>query len=130
MIQEFRLEGVPSPVWVRRALRGLLMRLFVRWGTAAIISLLAFAASWWLSEGIMGLNEGAALGIAGALLAVVLAVAGWRAGTDSGPSPARVGRDGRRMRMKQKIHGKTVYNVGEGRLDVTNYDRPSKRRSN
>ena len=54
-----------------------LMRVVVRWGLAIAISAGAFAASWWVCQERAGLDEGAALGVAGAVLAVVLTVAGW-----------------------------------------------------
>ena len=53
------------------------MRWVARWVLAITVSVTAFAVSWWLCQGSIGLDEGAALGIAGAVLTVVLAVAGW-----------------------------------------------------
>ena len=53
------------------------MRLVARWGLAVVVSAAGFAVSWWVCQDRAGLDEGASLGIAGAVLAVVLAVAGW-----------------------------------------------------
>jgi hypothetical protein len=60
------------------------MRLAARWGVAVAGSAAAFALSWWVCQERIRLDEGAALGIAGAVLAVVLAVAGWWAARDAG----------------------------------------------
>jgi hypothetical protein len=85
------------------------MRLAARWGLAIAVSAVAFAVSWWVCQGLAGLSEGAALGVAGAALAVVLAVAGWWAarehpgGDDSGVAAGRhvmqKGRAGRDINM-------------------------------
>jgi hypothetical protein len=69
------------------------MHLVARWGLAVVASASAFAVSWWVSQEQAHLDEGAALGIAGVVLAVVLAIAGWwaareRSGDDD-PAAAR-----------------------------------------
>ena len=51
------------------------MRLVARWGFAVAVSAAAFALTWWACQERARLDEGAALGVAGAVLAVVLAVA-------------------------------------------------------
>ncbi len=71
------------------------MRLMARWGLAVGVSAAAFAVSWWLCQDQAHLDEGAALGVAGALLALVLAVAGWwaareRLGGDDAAATGRV----------------------------------------
>jgi hypothetical protein len=53
------------------------MRWVVRWGTVAVSSLVVFAVVWWACQGLAGLDEGAALGIAGAVLAVFVPVVAW-----------------------------------------------------
>lgn len=53
------------------------MRLIVRWGVAISVSLAVFVLAWWVCQAKAGLDEGAALGVAGAALAVVLAVSAW-----------------------------------------------------
>jgi hypothetical protein len=54
------------------------MRWVVRWGAVVVLSVMVFAGAWWACQGWARLDEGAALGIAGAVLAVFLAVASWR----------------------------------------------------
>jgi hypothetical protein len=53
------------------------MRLAARWGSAVGVSAVAFVLSWWVCQKLIRLDEGASLGIAAAVLALVLAVAGW-----------------------------------------------------
>lgn len=81
------------------------MRLAARWSLAVVVSAAAFAVTWWVCQKLARLDEGAALAIAGAVLAVVLAIAGWwvareRLGGDDsatatrqGVQKARAGRD-------------------------------------
>ena len=80
------------------------MRLVVRWGVAVVVSAAGFALAWWVCGKLIRLDEGVSLGIAGAVLTVLLAVAAWWAprGADSGGSgsvgsrlvqKARAGRD-------------------------------------
>lgn len=72
------------------------MRPVARWGLAVVVSGAAFALSWWVCQEQAHLDEAAALGVAGAVLAVVLAIAGWwaarerPAGADTGAIGARV----------------------------------------
>lgn len=69
------------------------MPLVARWGLAIAASAGAFALTWWACQKQGGLDEGAALGVAGAVLAVVLAVTGWWAVRDrpDGAGPAAAG---------------------------------------
>jgi hypothetical protein len=78
------------------------MRLVARWGVAVVVSAAGFALAWWVCQEQIRLDEGLSLGIAGAVLAVLLAVAAWWAprGADSGEpgggrltQKARAGRD-------------------------------------
>jgi hypothetical protein len=93
------------------------MRLVARWGVVVAVSAAGFALAWWVCQERIRLDEGISLGIAGAVLAVLLAIAAWWApgGADSGGSDgggrrlvqkARAGRDvnmaGRDMRINQR----------------------------
>jgi hypothetical protein len=62
------------------------MRVIARWGVAVLVSAAGFALAWWVCQAWVRLDEGAAVGIAGAVLAVLVAVAAWWAprGTESG----------------------------------------------
>jgi hypothetical protein len=53
------------------------MRVFVRWSIAVSVSLAAFALTWWVCQAVADLDEAKALGVAGAALTVVVAVAAW-----------------------------------------------------
>lgn len=70
------------------------MHPMARWGLAIAASGAAFALAWWLCQERVRLDEGAALGVTGAVLAVVLAVAGWWAARerpgDNDSAPGRV----------------------------------------
>ena len=66
------------------------MRVVTRWGVAVAVSGATFGLSWWVCQEKLRLDEGAALGVAGALLAVVLAVAGWWAVRPDGSGDSSV----------------------------------------
>jgi len=53
------------------------MRLVARWGMAVGIGAAGFVLAWWVCQELIRLDEGISLGIAGAVLAVVLAVGSW-----------------------------------------------------
>jgi hypothetical protein len=53
------------------------MRLVARWGTVVVVSMAAFALSWWVCRQLIRMDEASSLGIAGAVLTLVLAVTGW-----------------------------------------------------
>jgi hypothetical protein len=94
------------------------MRLVVRWGLAVVVSAAAFALSWWACR-LAGLDEAVALGVAGAVLAVVLAVAGWwaaREHPDGGGPP-----DGARLVQKARA-GRDVHMAGRDQT-IINYRR-------
>jgi hypothetical protein len=85
------------------------MRLVARWGVAVAISAAGFALAWWVCQELIGLDEGVSLGVAGAVLAVLLAIAAWWAprGADGG------GPDGGGRRLVQRARaGRDVYLAG------------------
>jgi hypothetical protein len=86
------------------------MRLVARWGMAVAGSAGGFALAWWLCQERIRLDEAISLGVAGAVLAVLLAVAAWWAprGADSGGSD---GSGGRRLAQKARA-GRDVYMAG------------------
>ena len=91
------------------------MRLVARWGVAVAGSVAGFALAWWVCAKLVKLDEGVSLGIAGAVLAVVLAVAAWWAprGAESGAS------DGSGGRLVQKARaGRDVYMAGRDQTIV------------
>jgi hypothetical protein len=91
------------------------MRLVARWGVAVAVSAAGFALAWWVCQELIGLDEGVSLGVAGAVLAVLLAVAAWWAprGADGGEADDSGGR------LTQKARaGRDVYMAG--RDHVTN----------
>ena len=95
------------------------MRLVVRWGLAVVVSVAAFASAWWVCQERIGLDEGAALGVAGAVLALVLAVAGWWAARERPDSDSDV----RRPRVVQKARaGGDVNQAGRDQV-VINHER-------
>lgn len=89
---------------------GRLMRLVARWGVAVVVSAAGFALAWWVCGKLIRLDEGVSLGVAGAVLAVLLAVAAWWAprGGDGGGAD---GRDGRQLMQKARA-GRDVYVAG------------------
>ena len=96
------------------------MRLVARWGLAIAVSAAAFALSWWVCQEQAGLDEGAALGVAGAVLAVVLAVAGWWAARER-PAADGPGATGRRVVQKARA-GRDVNMAGRDQT-IINYRR-------
>jgi high-affinity Fe2+/Pb2+ permease len=66
------------------------MRLVARWGVVVAGSAAGFGLAWWVCQELIGADEGISLGIAGAVLAILLAVAAWWAprGADSEESDA------------------------------------------
>ena len=98
------------------------MRLVVRWGVAIAVSLAAFAVSWWICETVAGLDEGTAIGVAGATLAVALAVAAWLA-TREHPRGTSDRNKGMRLWIKQSVRaGRDAYVAGKEQT-VINYPR-------
>jgi hypothetical protein len=89
------------------------MRLVARWGVAVMVSVAGFALAWWVCQEQIRLDEGVSLGVAGAVLAVLLAIAAWWApqGADSGEADSGGGR------LTQKARaGRDVYMTGR---DIT-----------
>ena len=94
------------------------MRLVARWGVTVAVSAAGFALAWWVCQELIGLDEGISLGVAGAVLTVLLAVAAWWAprGADRGEADSSGGR-----RLVQKARaGQDVYMAGR---DMTINDR-------
>lgn len=96
------------------------MRVVTRWGLAVALSVAAFALSWWVSQKQVHLDEAAALGVAGAVLALVLAVAGWWAARER-PGGAGLAAAGRRV--VQKARGGRDVNIAGRDQTVINYQR-------
>jgi high-affinity Fe2+/Pb2+ permease len=86
------------------------MRLVARWGGAVAGSAAGFALAWWVCGKLIGLDEGISLGVAGAVLAVLLAVGAWWAprGADGGGSD---GSGGRRLVQRARA-GRDAYLAG------------------
>jgi hypothetical protein len=55
----------------------------LRWSAVGTGSAAAFVLSWWVCQQFIGVDEGSALGVAGAVLAIVLAVGGWWAAKEA-----------------------------------------------
>ena len=93
------------------------MRLMLRWVVAVMVSAAGVVLVWWVCQELIGLDEGAALGIAGAVMALVLAVAGWWAvqGADSG------GSDGSVWRLMQKARAGRDVNIAGRDQTIVNY---------
>jgi hypothetical protein len=96
------------------------MRLVARWGVAVVVVSSGFALAWWVCQEQIGLDEGISLGIAGAVLAVLLAVAAWWAprGADSGGS----GGSGERRLVQKARARRDVYMAGRDQT-VNHYRR-------
>jgi hypothetical protein len=92
---------------------GGLVRVIVRWGVAIAVSLAVFALAWWTCQTKVGLDEGEALGVAGAALAIVLAVAAWWA-TRRIPDDSANGK----TQVRQSIRAGTAYVVGKGTINI------------
>jgi tetratricopeptide (TPR) repeat protein len=94
------------------------MKLVARWGMAVVVSAAVFALAWWVCQRLIGLDEGVSLGVAGAVLAVALAIAGWWAveGSGSGGSNG----NGARQLVQKARADRDVYMAG-GDQTVNNY---------
>jgi hypothetical protein len=73
--------------------------------------------SWWVCQERAGLDEGAAVGIAGAVLAVLLAVTGWWAARE--PQGGRGPGGGRRLVQKARA-GRDVNMAGRDQTIINN----------
>lgn len=82
------------------------MRLIARWGGAVVASAAGFALAWWVCQEQFRLDEGISLGIASAILAVLLAVAAWWVpqGADSGESGSSGGRLVQKARSSRDVY--------------------------
>jgi hypothetical protein len=98
------------------------MRLVARWGGAVAVSAAGFALAWWVCGKLIKLDEGVSLGVAGAVLAVLLAVAAWWApgSPDSGRS------DGSGGRLVQKARAGGDVNMAGRDQTIINYRRRDK----
>jgi hypothetical protein len=95
------------------------MRLVVRWGLAVSVSLATFMVSWWVCQAVVGLDEGKALGVAGAVLTVVVAVAAWWAARERPSGSASAG-----MWVSQSVRARRdAYTAGRD-LKVNIHRRP------
>src|SRR5215475_11572042 len=94
------------------------MRLVARWGVAVAVSAAGFALAWWVCQEPVRLDEGISLDIAGAVVAIVIAIAAWWAprGADEGVSDS-----GGRRRLVQKARAGRDINMAGGDQTVINY---------
>jgi len=118
------------------------MRLVARWGVAVAVSLGGFALAWWVCGKLIGLDEGVSLGVAGAVLAVLLAVGAWwvpedadgggsegggggSAGSGRGGSKGgeHGGSEGGRRKLVQKGRARRDVNLAGRDQTVVNYRR-------
>jgi hypothetical protein len=114
------------------------MRVVGRWGVAVAVSVAGFALGWWVCGKLIGLDEGVSLGVAGAVLAVLLAVAAWwvplgadgsgsdgggsdGGGSDGSGSDGSGSKGGGRRRLVQKVRAGRDANVAGGDQTVINY---------
>jgi hypothetical protein len=97
------------------------MRLVARWGMAVAGSAAGFALAWWVCQELIKLDEGVSLGVAGAVLAVLLAIAAWWAprGADSGGADGRGGGLTQKARAGRDVNmaGRDQTIVNRGRRD-------------
>lgn len=99
------------------------MRLVARWGLAITISAAAFALSWWVCQERVRLDETVALGVAGAVLVLVLAVAGWWAARE----PRGEGHTGGAWQwVVQKVRAGRDVNIAVRDQTINNYQRRDK----
>ena len=108
-MRRVRLTTVGVVCQIRVGIGGA-MGLVARWGVAVAVSAAGFALAWYVCQRLIALDEGVSLGIAGAVLAVLLAVAAWWAplSIDGGGSDASGG-----LRLTQKAGaGRDVYMAG------------------
>lgn len=83
------------------------------------MSAAAFVLLWWVCQELIRLDEGAALGIAGAVLAIVLTVAGWWAAQGSGNGSS----GGTVRRLVQKAQAGRDANIAGRDQVITHYRR-------
>jgi hypothetical protein len=100
------------------------MNLMARWGVAVAVSAAAFALSWWLCQGPVGLDEGTATVVAGAVLAVVLAVAAWWAARER-PDDGRSHPDQEPVVIQETHAGGNAYTAGRNQTVINMH--PDKR---
>src|ERR1700738_4231833 len=93
------------------------MRLVARWGVAVVVAAAGVGLAWWVCGKLIGLDEGVSLGVAGAVVAVVIAIAAWWAprGVDGG------GSDGSSWRLVQKARAGRGVNMAGRDQTIINY---------
>jgi hypothetical protein len=96
-----------------------LMRLVLRWGVAVAVSAAGFALAWWVGGKLVRLDEGVSLAIAGAVLAVLLAVAAWWVPRDVGSGESAGGA----QRLEQKARAGRDVNMAGRDQTIINYRR-------
>lgn len=93
------------------------MRMAARWGLVITVSAAAFALSWWVCQAWIRMDEPASIGVASAVLTMVLAVAGWWAAREQ---PGGKGAGAGPPRVVQKAHaGRDIHMAGRDQT-VTN----------
>lgn len=94
--------------------------MIARWSLTVAISGAAFALSWWICQNRLGLDEAVSLAVAGAVLAVVIAIAGWWAvrERDGDGGRAAVNR-----RLVQKARAGRDINMAGRDQTIVNYRR-------
>lgn len=97
------------------------MRLVARWSLAVVVSAGAFTVSWWVCQDQAHVSEGSALGVASAVLVLVLAVAGWWAARER---PVGDGSDGTGRRVIQRARADRDVNMAGRDQTIINYRRP------
>lgn len=91
------------------------MRLVVRRVLAIAVSAGLFAMSWWVCQKLVRLDEAASLGVAGAVLAVAMAMAGWWAAREG---PRASGLDATRRVVQKARGGKDVNIAGRDQIVI------------
>jgi high-affinity Fe2+/Pb2+ permease len=86
------------------------MMVGARWGVAVAGSAAGFALVWWVCGKLIGLDEGVSLAVAGAVLAVLLAVGAWWA--PQGADSRGTDENGRRRLVQKARAGRDVYMAG------------------
>lgn len=78
------------------------MGLVARWMVAITGSVVAFVLAWWVCGGLLRLDEGVSLGVAGAVLAIVAGFLYWWAGRDLVTDALSLGDEGSGLRASSR----------------------------
>jgi hypothetical protein len=84
------------------------VRLVARWSAAVALSACGFAGAWWVCQAALRLSDGVSLGAAGAVVAMVVAVAGWWAGREKPSGESEASGD---VRVSQRVRAGRDVNV-------------------